>query len=150
MVHLGRKYYQITLWASTYVSQRKWVDVITKQQELMKQRSTVFDTLSISEGFFIGANRVNCAAPFCEYPHFFGVRTMVIDTRGSNLIQDGGRKVVYGTDDGVYLSDFRERNRDPVKVLGLREVLQVDVLEDYQLLVVLSGGSVERYRRLQY
>jgi hypothetical protein len=67
MVHLGRKFYQITLWASTYVSQRKWVEVITKQQEMMKQRSTVFDTLSISEGFFIGANRVNCAAPFCEY-----------------------------------------------------------------------------------
>jgi len=43
------------------------VDVITKQQEMMKQRSTVFDTISISEGFFIGANRVNCAAPFCEY-----------------------------------------------------------------------------------
>lgn len=54
-------------------------------------------------------------------------------------IQDEGLKVVYGTDDGVYLSDFRERNRDPVKVLGLREVLQIDVLENYQLLVVLSG-----------
>lgn len=67
MVHLGRKFYQITLWASTYVNQRKWVDVITKQQEVMKQRSTVFDTISISEGFFIGANRVNCAAPFCEH-----------------------------------------------------------------------------------
>ena len=67
MVHLGRKFYQITLWASTYVSQRKWVEAITKQQELMKERSTVFDTVSISEGFFIGANRVNCAAPFCEY-----------------------------------------------------------------------------------
>ena len=70
MVHLGRKFYQITLWASTYVSQRKWVDMITKQQEVMKQRSTVFDTISMSEGFFVGANRVNCAAPFCEclYP----------------------------------------------------------------------------------
>jgi hypothetical protein len=52
---------------------------------------------------------------------------------------DGGQKVVYGTDDGVYLSDFRSRNRDPVKVLGLKDVLQVDVLEDYALLVVLSG-----------
>ena len=150
MVHLGRKFYQITLWASTYVSQRKWVEVITKQQELMKQRSTVFDTLSISEGFFVGANRVNCAAPFCKYLYLCDAHTIVIDSRGSTLIQDGGRKVVYGTDDGVYLSDFRERNRDPVKVLGLREVLQVDVLEDYQLLVVLSGGKVERLRRLQY
>ena len=139
MVHLGRKFYQITLWASTYVSQRKWVEAISKQQEMMKQRSTVFDTVSISEGFFIGANRVNCAAPFCEYLHISDGRASLTALLAP---QDGGRKVVYGTDDGIYLSDFRERNRDPVKVLGLREVLQVDVLEDYQLLVVLSGRRV--------
>jgi hypothetical protein len=53
----------------------------------------------------------------------------------------GGRRVVYGTDDGVYLSDLREANRDPVKVLGLLDVSQVDVLEEYQLLIVLSGKS---------
>ena len=84
MVHLGRKFYQITLWASTYVSQRKWVEAITKQQELMKERSTVFDTVSISEGFFIGANRVNCAAPFCEYLYPSDDRPSLIDfTRNS-------------------------------------------------------------------
>ena len=38
-VHLGRKYYQITLWASTYVSQRKWVENIQKQQDAMRERS---------------------------------------------------------------------------------------------------------------
>ncbi len=63
-VHLGRKYYQITLWASTYVSQRKWVEHIQKQQETMRERSTVFETITLSENFFIGVNRVNCAAPF--------------------------------------------------------------------------------------
>ena len=145
MVHLGRKFYQITLWASTYVSQRKWVEAISKQQEMMKQRSTVFDTISISEGFFIGANRVNCAAPFCEYLYLDEGYTSSADVGVLFSIQDGGRKVVYGTDDGVYLSDFRERNRDPVKVLGLREVLQIDVLEDYQLLIVLSGANVDRH-----
>ena len=145
MVHLGRKFYQITLWASTYVSQRKWVDVITKQQEMMKQRSAVFDTISVSEGFFIGANRVNCAAPFCKYLYLGGGYSSSADAEVLFSIQDGGRKVVYGTDDGVYLSDFRERNRDPVKVLGLREVLQVDVLEDYQLLVVLSGVKFDSH-----
>lgn len=119
MVHLGRKYYQITLWASTYINQRKWVDSITKQQETMKQRSTIFATTAICENFFVGVNRVNCAAPFFA-----------------------GQKVVYGTDDGVYMSDFRERNRDPVKVLGLKDVLQVDVLEEYQLLVLLSERQV--------
>lgn len=49
--------------------------------------------------------------------------------------------MVYGTDDGVYLSDLRDPNQHPVKVLALLDVLQVDVLEDYQLLIVLSGQS---------
>ena len=48
--------------------------------------------------------------------------------------------MVYGTDDGVYLSNLMERNREPVKVLALKYVAQVDVLEDYQLLIVLSGS----------
>lgn len=50
-----------------------------------------------------------------------------------------GRRAVYGTDDGIYLSDLRERNREPVKVLALKDVSQLDVLEEYQLLIVLSG-----------
>jgi RHO1 GDP-GTP exchange protein 1/2 len=113
-VHLGRKFYQITLWAQTQASHRKWIDHIAEQQELMRQRSLMFDTEMLSENFFVGPNKVNCAAPF-----------------------DGGRKMVYGTDDGVYLSDGK--NREPVKVLALLDVTQVDVLEEYQLLLVLSG-----------
>ena len=46
---------------------------------------------------------------------------------------------MYGTDDGVYLSDLRDLKREPVKVLSLLDVEQVDVLEDYRLLIVLSG-----------
>ena len=53
---------------------------------------------------------------------------------------DQGRKAVFGTDDGVYLSNLMERNREPVKVLALKDVAQLDVLEEYQLLIVLSGG----------
>jgi RHO1 GDP-GTP exchange protein 1/2 len=70
-VHLGRKYYQMTLWASTYVSQRKWVEHITRQQDLMRERSQFFETVTLSEGFFVGSNRVNCAAPFGLYQFFF-------------------------------------------------------------------------------
>ncbi|TCD65806.1 RHO1 GDP-GTP exchange protein 2 [Steccherinum ochraceum] len=118
-VHLGKKYYSMTLWASTYVNQRKWVESILKQQDMMRERSLVFETLTLSESFFIGSMRVNCAAPFSQ-----------------------GRRVVYGTDDGVYLSNLLERNREPVKVLALQDVSQVDVLEDYQLLIVLSERQV--------
>lgn len=55
-----------------------------------------------------------------------------------------GRRVAFGTDDGVYLSDLREPNRDPIKVLALLDVSQVDVLEEYQLLIVLSGRCLHR------
>ncbi|KAJ7464623.1 RhoGEF Rgf2 [Mycena latifolia] len=116
--HLGRKTYSLVLWANSALAQRKWVEHITKQQVAMRERSMVFDTVALSEGFF-GANKVNCAAPF-----------------------SGGRRIVYGTDDGVYISDLREINKDPVKVLALLDVCQVDVLEDYQLLIVLSERQV--------
>ena len=55
-----------------------------------------------------------------------------------------GRRAVYGTDDGVYISSIWDRGRTPVKVLSLKDVSQVDVLEDYQLLIVLSGKSHSR------
>ncbi|KAJ7463423.1 CNH domain-containing protein [Mycena galericulata] len=116
--HLGRKTYSLVLWANSALAQRKWVENIAKQQTAMRERSMVFDTVALSEGFF-GANKVNCAAPF-----------------------SGGRRIVYGTDDGVYISDLREINKDPVKVLALLDVGQVDVLEDYQLLIVLSERQV--------
>ncbi|PAV20204.1 CNH-domain-containing [Pyrrhoderma noxium] len=119
-VHLGRHYYQLTLWASTQVNRRKWLEVIQKQQEAMRERSLVFDTVTLSEGFFVGAsNRVNCAAPF-----------------------DHGRRVAYGTNDGVYFSNLRDPSRHPVRVLGISDVTQIDVLEEYQLLIVLSEHSV--------
>ncbi|KAI0315023.1 CNH domain-containing protein [Amylostereum chailletii] len=117
--HLGRKAYQITLWASTQVSQRKWLENIAKQQDVMRERSHFFEMETLSEGFFIATNAVKCAAPFNQ-----------------------GRQVVYGTYDGVYFSDLRDPTRDPVKVLALTDVEQVDVLDDYGLLIVLSEGQV--------
>ncbi|KAM6497062.1 CNH domain containing protein [Amanita muscaria] len=118
-IHLGRKYYQLMLWANSPVSHKKWLEWIYKQQQAMRERSLVFVTVTLSENYFVGANKVNCAAPF-----------------------GGGRRIVYGTNDGVYISDLREPNREPVKVLSLLDVTQIDVLEDYQLLIVLSERQV--------
>ena len=58
------------------------------------------------------------------------------------MCKDQGRQVVYGTNDGVYLSDLNQPLREPVKVLALTDVSQVDVLDDYGLLIVLSEGIV--------
>lgn len=65
-VHLGRNGYNATLWASTWVARKKWVENIQKQQERMRERSMIFDTVTLSEGFFNGVNKVNCVAPFSK------------------------------------------------------------------------------------
>lgn len=49
--------------------------------------------------------------------------------------------MVYGTDNGVYLSDLRSKNRVPVKVISVMNVTQLDVLEEQGILIVLAGSS---------
>lgn len=120
--YLGRKGYSMTLWASTFVSRRKWFEHIETRQEILRQRSNIFDTITLSESFFTGPNKVNCSVPF-----------------------DFGRRIIYGTDDGVYLSDLREKARPPMKVLPLPGVTQVDVLEEYQILIILAERSVHTF-----
>ncbi|EJU03635.1 CNH-domain-containing protein [Dacryopinax primogenitus] len=118
-VHLGRKGYNLTLYANTPISRKKWLENIYKRQEVLRDRSAIFDMVTLSENFFVGANKVLCACPF-----------------------SGGNKVAYGTDDGVYISDVRVLTQDPLKVLAIPDVTQVDVLEEYQLLIVLSERTV--------
>jgi RHO1 GDP-GTP exchange protein 1/2 len=65
-VHLGRKFYQITLWAATHANHRKWIESITRQQDLMRERNQFFELDMLSEGFFQSMNRANCASPFSE------------------------------------------------------------------------------------
>ena len=65
-VHLGRKSYQMTLWAASQTDYRNWIEHITHQQDLMRDRSRFFDMDTLSAGFFQTVNRVNCAALFSE------------------------------------------------------------------------------------
>ncbi|CAO1626941.1 unnamed protein product [Sympodiomycopsis kandeliae] len=120
--YLGRKGYTLTLWASTFVGRRKWFEHIETRQDILRQRSNIFDTITLSESFFVGPNKVNCSVPF-----------------------DFGRRIIYGTDDGVYLSDLREKARAPTKVLPLPGVTQIDVLEEYQILIILAERSVHTF-----
>ncbi|CEH18567.1 cnh-domain-containing protein [Ceraceosorus bombacis] len=120
--YLGRKGYTQTLWASTFVSRKKWFEHIEARQDVLRQRSNIFDTITLSESFFSGPAKVTCSVPF-----------------------DFGRRIIYGTDDGVYLSDLREKARPPTKVLPLPGVTQMDVLEEYQILIILAERSVHTF-----
>lgn len=123
--HLGRKGgYEITLYATTPGSRKKWLELIDAQQDKLRARGDFYNKNIISANFFTAVNRVNCCAPF-----------------------DGGRKLIYGTDTGIYVSDRRskEAGAKPRRVLDVQNVTQIDVLEEYQLLLVLSAKSLLSY-----
>ncbi|KAI9719577.1 MAG: hypothetical protein M1812_003348 [Candelaria pacifica] len=119
--HLGKGGYELTLYASTQVQRRKWMEMIEHQQRLLRDRSDFYSKTILCEGFFNATNRVNCLVPI-----------------------DGGRKLVYGTDTGIYLSDRRpkEAPAKPKRVLEISTVTQVDVLEEYSLLLVLANKQL--------
>src|ERR1700736_3761043 len=63
--HLGRKgAYELTLYASTAGSRKKWLEHIGEQQAILRARGNFYNNTILSNNFFTAANRVNCVAPF--------------------------------------------------------------------------------------
>ncbi|KAI9832166.1 MAG: hypothetical protein M1819_004517 [Sarea resinae] len=122
--HLGKGGYELTLYATSHVQRKKWMEHIETQQRLLRERSNFYTKTVLSDNFFTTANQVNCLVPI-----------------------DGGRKLVYGTDAGVYVSDRKpkEISARPKRVLDVSNVTQVDVLEEYSLLLVLSNKTLFSY-----
>ncbi|KAK2600625.1 hypothetical protein N8I77_010146 [Diaporthe amygdali] len=119
--HMGKMGYELTLYASTQTGRQKWLEFIDAAQQKLRARVDFLNTTMISQAFFTGVNKVNCVAPF-----------------------DGGRKLIYGTDAGIYVSD-RKSGGQPRKILEATNVTQIDALEEYQLLLVLSNKSLISY-----
>ncbi|KAI5791827.1 CNH domain-containing protein [Geopyxis carbonaria] len=120
--HLGKRGYIVPLFAGSVVSRRKWIEHIEAQQSVLRERSSIFTRTILCEGFFNGANRVNCLVPI-----------------------DGGRKLVYGTDTGIFVSDRRPKDvqvATPKKVIEVNKVDQIDVLEEFAMLLLLSEKTL--------
>jgi hypothetical protein len=62
--HLGKKGYSMQLWVDTYIGRKKWLESIDKQQTMLREKSCVFVTASITDGFFSGLRRINCISPY--------------------------------------------------------------------------------------
>ncbi|KAG9245923.1 CNH domain-containing protein [Calycina marina] len=120
---LGKGGYEATLYATTLGSRKKLMGLIGEQQMLLRKRGNFYNKSIVSNNFFSASNRVNCLTPF-----------------------DGGRKLIYGTDSGVYVSDRRAKDEtSPSRVIDIANVTQIDVLEEYQLLLVLSQKTLFTY-----
>jgi hypothetical protein len=120
--HLGKAGYELTLYASNQAARKKWLEFIDTAQQRLRARADFFNTTVIASNFFIGTNKINCVTPY-----------------------DGGRKLLYGTDNGIYVSDRKSKDQMPRKVLEATTVTQIDVLEEYSLLLVLSNKTLQSY-----
>ncbi|KGQ01445.1 hypothetical protein PAAG_11792 [Paracoccidioides lutzii Pb01] len=123
--HLGKGGYDQTLYATSATQRRKFIELVEEQQRKLRERNSNFYSKTIlCEKFFTSVNRVNCLVPI-----------------------DGGRKLVYGTDSGIYLSERwpKDKSAKPRRVLDATGVTQIDALEEYQLLLVLSNKTLSSY-----
>jgi hypothetical protein len=66
IIHLGKKGYSLQLWIDTFVSRKKWLEAIDKQQTTLRDRSCVFVSETITEGYFGGLRKINCLSPYGE------------------------------------------------------------------------------------
>jgi hypothetical protein len=123
--HLGKGGYDQTLFATTHTQRKKFIELVEEQQRKLRERNSNFYSKTVlCESFFTTVNRVNCLVPI-----------------------DGGRKLVYGTDTGIYLSERwpKDKNAKPRRVLDASQVTQIDTLEEYQLLLVLANKTLTSY-----
>lgn len=137
--HMGKNGYDLTLYASTQTGRQKWLEFIDSAQQKLRARVDFLNTTVLSQGFFTATNKVNCVAPFGK--HSWGLESPIYLLTQRT---DGGRKLIYGTDAGVYVSD-RKSAGQPRKILDATNVSQIDAMEEYNLLLVLSNKSLISY-----
>ncbi|ERS98476.1 ROM1/2 protein [Sporothrix schenckii 1099-18] len=118
--HLGKAGYELTLYAANQAARQKWLEFIDTAQQRLRARADFLNVTVIPTKFTTAMNKINCAAPF-----------------------DGGRKLIYGTDNGIYVADRKAREPTlPRRVIEAQAVTQVDILEEYSLLLVLSNRTL--------
>jgi hypothetical protein len=123
--HLGKGGYEQTLYATNVATRRKFIEAVEQQQQkLWERNSNFYNKTILCEGSFGNLNRVNCLVPI-----------------------DGGRKLVYGTDSGIYVSERwpKDKSVKPKRVLDASQVTQIDTLEEYQLVLVLANKTLSSY-----
>lgn len=142
--HIGRGGYDQTLYALSYIQRRKWLEHVETQQGRLRERGNFFAKTILCDDFFSRDHKVNCLVPIGRF-----IPICVFLPKWLTVYVDGGRKLVYGTDTGVFISERRPKvqvpNTKPRKVLDLSSVTQIDVLEEYQLLLVLSAKMLLSY-----
>lgn len=120
---LGANPVHVSLFADDLTHQNQILLQIQLQQKRLIEKYDIFSLAKYETRRFTGNNRINCAVP-CY----------------------GGKKLLYGTDSGVWVSTVRSISMtsnekicsDPTMVISKPYVTQMEVLVEYSKVLVLS------------
>ncbi|CAO3648387.1 unnamed protein product [Mucor hiemalis] len=112
----------LTVYAPSEQNRRSWDTAIQKQRDIKFKRKPVFDIIDTVKRY--------------EFFAEIAVHHMVVF--------DGGQSYMLATDSGVYIGPYNAPGI-PRKILPLEKVMQVHILEEYQLLLVLANHILWQY-----
>ena len=127
---LGSQQVHTTLYADDLTNQNQVLSQICQQQKKLMEKHDIFSLSKYETRKFHGNNKINCAVP-CY----------------------GGKKLLYGTDSGVWVSTVRTISvtnnekicSDPIMVISKTYVTQIEVLVEYSKLLILSDKSLYEF-----
>ncbi|EGW33466.1 Gdp-GTP exchange protein for the Rho1p small GTP-binding protein [Spathaspora passalidarum NRRL Y-27907] len=127
---LGSNPVHLSLYAEDAAIQNQILQQVSQQQKKLIDNSDLFSLTKYETRKFQGNNRINCAVP-CY----------------------GGKKLLYGTDSGVWVSTVRSISTtsnekicsDPTLVISKVYVTQIEVLVEFNKLLVLSDKSLYEF-----
>lgn len=127
--HLGKRGYEVTLYAENFQARKTWLEVILKQRDAQRAANDIYTNHTLYTSVTTGSGRVQSCAIF-----------------------DGGKKLLFGFDKGIYLSNVdyldAEGNFKPVcstlKLIMQTQapVMQLDAIEKYGVVVMLCDKVV--------
>ncbi|KAJ3283439.1 RHO1 GDP-GTP exchange protein 2 [Borealophlyctis nickersoniae] len=126
-VHLSHQPTPYSLYAASQAERGFWKDALEKQKRILTERNRKFEIVTLVDTAFQGPNKVHCSAAF-----------------------EG--KLLLGTEQGLYVGPedslaTRDLPAEAVarkfqRVLDLDRIMQVEVLPEYDLLIVLSDKNM--------
>lgn len=116
--YIGIHGYELTLYG-TPATQKILASKIEAQTKKIMADNDVYTLTPLCSNFFDSQNRINCVVPF-----------------------DGGRKLLYGTDSGVYTGDRLAANTPRNKVISKVNIIQAEIIQEYQMLVALCDKKL--------
>lgn len=127
---LGNNPVHVSLYADDVTNQSQILLQVQQQQRKLLYKHDIFSLSKYETRRFTGHNRINCAVP-CY----------------------GGKKLLYGTDAGVWVSTVRSISMtsnekicsDPTMVISKPYISQIEVLVEYSKLLVLSEKTLYEF-----